>query len=156
MSIASSSLPDDLEQSIRRERKFSLGEAIGREGGSLLQDTAAIPRPLRAITAINVFLEQHLEDSGGALQPCIKRWIRADIRVSAHLDQPLEALRLILTDIVQQPHLLHELARQVAIEWGHICGERPRFQKIGAEPQADVAYCHADLRRCLEDLLGRL
>ncbi|MGB3668789.1 MAG: hypothetical protein WA984_01660, partial [Phormidesmis sp.] len=44
---------DDLQTEIRLARKFSLAEAIGREGGSFMKGESAIPRPLRAATELN-------------------------------------------------------------------------------------------------------
>ncbi len=39
---SSEDLPPDLQREIRAERKFSLGEAIGREGGSFLKGSQAM------------------------------------------------------------------------------------------------------------------
>ncbi|MEM6599003.1 MAG: hypothetical protein AAF635_12745, partial [Cyanobacteria bacterium P01_C01_bin.69] len=38
----------DLQQEIRQGRKFSIAEAIGREGGSFMKGESAVPRPVRA------------------------------------------------------------------------------------------------------------
>ena len=150
-------LPPNLQRDIRAERKFSLSEAIGREGGSFLKGSQAmVPRPLRALAVINGFIEGHLEDANGALQPCLKRWIKTDVRVGKYLDEPLLALRSLITEILQQPQVLYEFARQVAVEWGEMNGERPYFQKPGAEPHPEVAYSHERIQTMLTALLGQL
>ena len=150
-------LPPNLQRDIRAERKFSLSEAIGREGGSFLKGSQAmVPRPLRALAVINGFIECHLEDANGALQPCLKRWIKTDVRVGKYLDEPLLALRSLITEILQQPQVLYEFARQVAVEWGEMNGERPYFQKPGAEPHPEVAYSHERIQTMLTALLGQL
>lgn len=150
-------LPSDLQRDIRAGRKFSLSEAIGREGGSFLKGSQAmVPRPLRALAAINRFIERHLDDTNGALQLCLKRWIKTDVRVGKYLDEPLLALRAMVIDIVQQPQVLYEFARQVAVEWGQMNGERPHFQKPGAEPHPEAVYSHQQIQEMLAVLLNRL
>ena len=150
-------LPPDLQRDIRAGRKFSLSEAIGREGGSFLKGSQAmVPRPLRALAVINGFIERHLDDANGALQSCLKRWIKTDVRVGKYLDEPLLALRSLITEILQQPQVLYEFARQVAVEWGEMNGERPYFQKPGAEPHPEVAYSHERIQTMLTALLGQL
>ena len=157
MPQSDNTLPPDLQREIQRERKFSLGEAIGREGSSFLKDSQAmVPRPLRAMAAINGFIDRHLDDTDGALQLCLKRWAAADGRIGQYLDAPLVALRLILLDIVQQPQILYEFARQVAVEWGQMNGERPRFQTPGTDPHPDIAYPHSAIRERLTQLLHPL
>ena len=155
------SLPPDLQPDLQREiqsgRKFSLSEAIGREGGSFLKGSQEmVPRPLRALAAINQLIEQHLNDPSGVLQSCLQRWVKADMRVGKYLDEPEKALQLIATDIAQTPQVLYEFARQVAVEWGQVNGERPYFQKPGAPPSSDVAYTHATIQKILAELVNKL
>ena len=157
MAPSENSLPSELEREVRAGRKFSLGEAIGREGGSFLKGSQEmVPRPLRALAIINGFIDQHLSDPHGALQPCLKRWIKTDVRVGKDLDTPLVALHRILTDIIQQPETLYEFARQVAVELAHLNGERPYFQKPGTEAPAAVAYSHEIIKDSLTGLLAQL
>ena len=150
-------LPSDLQREIRAGRKFSLGEAIGREGGSFLKGSQEmVPRPLRALAAINGLIDQNLNDPNGALQTCLKRWVKTDIRVGKYLDEPRLALEVIVTSIVQQPQVLYEFARQVAVEWGQLNGERPYFQKPDSEPHPNAAYSHASIQKILTQLLSQL
>ena len=145
-------LPPNLLQELRSERQFSLSEAIGRAGGSFLKSEAAIPRPLRALAAINLFIDQHLVDTNGALQDCLKRWVKTDMQVGRYLDQPLLALQVITCHIVEHPSVLYEFSRQVAVQWGELNGERPYFQKPGAIPHPKVVYSHETVRQTLIDL----
>ncbi len=154
MPASENSLPQDLQWQIRVGRKFSLSEAIGREGSSFLKGSqAAVPRPLRALAVINGFIDQHLVDRHGAVQTCLKHWIKTDGRVGKYLDEPLMTLQAIVTDIIQQPQVLYEFARQVAIEWGHMNGERPYFQKPGMHAHPKAAYSHENIQKILTDLL---
>ncbi|MBE9070263.1 hypothetical protein IQ260_26835 [Leptolyngbya cf. ectocarpi LEGE 11479] len=147
-------LPNDLQRQIRAERKFNLSEAIGREGGSFLKGSQAmVPRPLRALAAINGSIDQHLVDPHGALQPCLKRWVKTDGRIGKYLDEPLTALQVIVLDIMENPPILYEFARQVAVECGQMNGERPYFQKPGTEASPDAAYSHKSIQGILAELL---
>ncbi|MEO0395540.1 MAG: hypothetical protein AAF243_06065 [Cyanobacteria bacterium P01_A01_bin.137] len=150
-------LPPDLQRQIRAERKFSLGEAIGREGGSFLKGSQAmVPRPLRALAAINGFIDQCLNDRDGALQLCLKRWVKTDAQVGKYLDEPLVALRVIVLTIIEQPQILYEFSRQVAVEWGHMTGERPYFQQPQTEAHPDATYSHERVQQILTELLHQL
>lgn len=156
MAPSDKSLPVDLQREIRLGRKFSLTEAIGREGGGFLKGSqAAIPRPLRAVAAIHHWLDQNLSDPNGALLTCLKEWTKNDVRIGQYLDAPLLALRLIVSDILTSPEILYEFSRQVAIEWGHINGERPRFQRPNTAAHGDVAYSHQDVRDLLTKLIAQ-
>lgn len=138
-------------------RKFSLSEAIGREGCSLLKGSQAmVPRPLRSLAVINGWIDQNLRDPNGALQACLKQWVKTDVRLGKYLDKPLVALHAMVTDIVQQPQILYEFARQVAVEWGHMSGERPYFQKPGMAPHPEAMYAHESIRDVLAELRGKL
>lgn len=148
-------LPNDLQRQIRAGRKFSLSEAIGREGSSFLKGSQ-VPRPLRALAAINGWIDQHLSDPHGALQPCLKRWIKTDGRIGKYLDEPLTALQVIGLDIIENPQILYEFARQVAIECGQMNGERPYFQKPGTEVPPDAAYSHKSIQGILAEFLHKL
>lgn len=152
MSPSDPSLPNNLQRQIRAGRKFSLSEAIGREGGSFLKDSQ-VPRPLRALAAINGSIDQHLNDPPGALQPCLKRWVKTDGRIGKYLDEPLTALQVIVLDIIENPQILYEFARQVAIEQGQMNGERPYFQKPGTEAPPEAAYSHKRIQEILAELL---
>ena len=157
MSLPQDALPPDLQRRIRAERKFSLGEAIGREGGSFLKGSQAmVPRPLRALATINGLIDRYLNDTDGALQLCLKRWVKIDGRIGQFLDEPLVALQLIVTDIVEQPQVLCEFSRQVAVEWGQLNGERPYFQKLGEDAHPEAAYSHDSIRGVLAVLVARL
>ncbi|MEM6255941.1 MAG: hypothetical protein AAF821_23770 [Cyanobacteria bacterium P01_D01_bin.156] len=157
MPPSDSPLPSNLQREIQLGRKFSLSEAIGREGGSFLKGSqAAVPRPLRAKAAINGWIDQYLQDPDGALKPSLKQWIRDDVRIGKYLDTPLEALRVIVFDMLANPEILYAFARQVAIELGHMNGERPHFQKPNTDAHPNVVYSHQSIRTQLTEFIGQL
>ncbi|MEM9809159.1 MAG: hypothetical protein AAF959_28225 [Cyanobacteria bacterium P01_D01_bin.56] len=150
MPSSESPVPSDLQREIRSGRKFSLSEAIGREGSSFLKGSqAAVPRPLRALAVIHQWIDQNLIDPNGVLTHCLKQWVKDDVRLGQYLDAPLLALRVIVSDMLMKPGILYEFSRQVAIEWGHINGERPYFQQPNTAAHPKVVYSH----QCVRDLL---
>ena len=150
------SLPSTLEREIRMERKFSLAEAIGREGGSFMKGESTIPRPLRAIAQINQFITTHLGDPTGALSTTLQTWACHDIRLSRQLDTPLVALDQIVTGLILEPTTFCEFARQVAIAQSKLTGDRPYFQLLDQPPHPDADYTHASIRAELTDLQQHL
>ena len=142
-----------LRQELLRDRKFSLAEVISREGADFLKGESTIPRPLRAIAQINLFINQHLEDPDGALEVVLKRWIQTDSRINQHLDTPLIALEKILTSIVSSELILHEFSRQVNAQWGEIYCERPYFQVPGQRLHPKTVYSYASVYKALETLI---
>ena len=154
--INQNSLPKNLEQEVRTGRKFSLAEAIGREGSDFMKGESAIPRPLKAIVTINRFITTHLLDANGALSTTLQSWAQEDIRVSRHLDDPLTALTQIVEGLINEPATFQEFFRQVAIAQSKLTGDRPYFQKVGHSPHPAAQYSHASVKSQLSTLLQLL
>lgn len=148
-------------EAIHREilagRKFSLAEAIGREGGDFLKGESPVPKLVQATTEIKTFIALNLHDSSGALQAVLQTWIATDeAGVSKNLDSPLQALKEMLDKIVTNSELLYELVRQVDFEWGKMYDERPYFQSPGQVPHPDDEYTHESVEEKLKSLLSKL
>ncbi len=150
----------DRDLAIQREilsgRKFSLAEAIGREGGSFLKGESPIPKLAQAIAELQMFINQNLSDSSGALQAVLYSWVKTDTRVSQHLNSPLIALDEILSTLIDNQNLLYELVRQVDHKWGQLYDERPYFQEPGQAPHPQDEYTHESVRIQLVGLLERV
>lgn len=147
----------DLRREILRDRKFSLADVIGMEGGSFLKGESPVPKLVQAITEIDNFIHDHLVDPSGSLHAVLQEWVKSyDDRVSRHLDKPLLALVEILETIRDNPYLLYELVRQVDIKWGQMYDERPYFQHPGQLPHRDDEYTHESVDRALRSLLEQL
>ena len=152
-----------VQREIRQQRKFSIAEAIGREGGSFMKGESTIPRPLRAITKINQFINTYLPDSTSALSTTLQAWARDDIRVSRQLDTPLVALAQIIDSVLSEPTTLCEFARQVAIAHSQLTGDnvvfpreiRPHAQRLN-QPPLEAAYTYTAIKSELSTLLDRL
>lgn len=146
--------PCDIQLELRLERKFSLAEVIGREGGDFMKGESPVPRLVQAIAQLSVFIDQNLVDSVGALHAVLQTWIRVeDTQVSRYLDNPLKALQVILEDILNSPETLYELVRQADVRWGQIFDERPYFQQPGEAPHPNDVYTHGSVRETLSNLL---
>lgn len=148
-------------EAIQREivagRKFSLAEAIGREGGDFLKGESPVPKFVQATTEINTFIAINLQDSSGALQAVLQTWISTDeARVSQNLNSPLQALKQMLDQIVDNSELLYELVRQVDFQWGKMYDERPYFQSPGQPPHPNDEYTHESVEEKLKSLLNKL
>ncbi|MDJ0680266.1 MAG: hypothetical protein QNJ18_10435 [Xenococcaceae cyanobacterium MO_167.B52] len=142
-----------IQREILAGRKFSLAEAIGREGGGFLKGESPVPRLAQAIAKLQMFINQNLSDSSGALQAVLYVWVKTDSRVSRHLNSPLIALQEILDTLIDNQNLLHEFVREVDQKWGQIYDERPYFQQPGQNPHPEDEYTHESVRLQLIQLL---
>lgn len=133
-------------------RQFELADAIAREGRTFLKGDDAIPRPMRAMAQVNQVITHGLHDPGSALKTALQAWVKHDLRISQHLDQPLVALEMILTDLTTRPQTFYEFARQVNVTWGQLTGDPPHFQRPGQPPHPDAEYSHDWIRAALEHL----
>ena len=131
----------DLEREIRKERKFSLEEAIGRMAGpGAMKGESPITRKQQAEAQIEAWLEQHLADANGPLQIVLLRQIGESETLLSQYDEPL----------------LSELVRETDCEWGRVFGERPIFEKEGSPARADDPYTLDSVRVTLNNLLQQL
>ena len=148
---------NDRDLAIQREilsgRKFSLAEAIGREGGSFLKGDSPVPKQVQAIAQIHGFIKKNLSDSEGALVAVLSTWVETDLRVAENLNSPLIALNQILSSLLDNQNLLYEFVRQVDFKWGQIYDERPYFQRPGQTAHPNDEYTHESVRLQLIELL---
>ena len=146
-----------IQREILAGRKFSLAEAIGREGGDFLKGESPDPKLVQATTEINTFIAINLQDSSGALQAVLQTWISTDeAGVSQNLDSPLQALKQMLDKILDNSELLYELVRQVDFQWGKMYDERPYFQSPGQPPHPNDEYTHESVEEQLTSLRNKL
>jgi hypothetical protein len=147
----------EIEHEIRRRRKFTLAEVIGREGGGFFKGESPVPMLARAIAGLTLFIERHVPDSSGALRRVLERRIRdSETIVGKHFDDPLAALEIIVDQMLSSDARLYEIVRQVDVEWGRLMLERPHFQKPGQDPHPDDEHTHESVRAKLEALRGLL
>ena len=156
---ASANIDDEeLQGEIRRERKFSMEEAIARRAGKdLMKGASPVTLQRRAALAIKHFLEEHLLDSERALAEVLLRQSReSEILFKMNYEQPLLALSKFVESILGSEGRLHDFVTQVDAHWGRKYYERPHFQKPGAKPDLDDPYTFSSVRAKLAQLLKAL
>ena len=147
----------ELEREIRKERKFTLAEAIGRMAGpGAMKGESPIARLQQAGVEIGNWVESHLADATGGLHVALLRGVRESELLLNNFDQPLVVLSTYCQRILGSEYLLEELVRQADIEWGRIFGERPYFEKAGCPPDPDDPYTVDSVRTTLSRLLKQL
>ena len=145
-----------IEKDILSEQKYSLANAIGREGGNFLKGESPVPKMVQITTEINLFIDQNLPDASGALQSVLKNWVKSDPILSQDLDSPLKGLDQIIEKILNNQGLFYEIVRQADLKWGQMYEERPYFQKPGQPAHPDDEYSHQSVREKLSQLQQKL
>ena len=96
----------EIERETRRDRKFSLNEAIGRiAGGGFMKGESPVTRRRQAELEIDEYLRRHLVDSGGVLRRVLFRHAEASL-LNSDYDQPLTALAECIRSILTSERLL--------------------------------------------------
>jgi hypothetical protein len=148
---------EDLQRDMLRGRSFTLADFIAQEGGDFLKGESPVPKLLQVTTEIKQFIAANLGDSSGALQAILQIVIDEEIgKVSQNFDSPLQALRLILEEILGNRSLLYELVHRVDMQWGQMYGERPFFQQPNQSPHPEDEYTHDSVREKLTKLLEKV
>jgi hypothetical protein len=147
----------ELEREIRRERKFSLVEAIGRMAGTgAMKGVSPISRLQQAEVEIESWLKTHHADSAGTLQAVLLRHVKGSELLLDKVDRPLAALAGCCERILDSDYLLRELVRDADAEWGRLMGERPYFENEGSPRHPDDPYTVESVRTTLSGLLDKL
>jgi hypothetical protein len=147
----------ELEREIRKERKFTLEEAIGRLAGpGAMKGESPVARLQQAEVEIASWLRSHLVDAGGALQAVLHRHVKGSELLLNNFDQPLAVLAGCCQRVLDSDYLLEELVRDADVEWGRLMGERPYFEKEGSPRHPDDPYTVESVRNALSGLLKQL
>ncbi len=148
----------DLVREVRSGRKFTVAEAIGRlGGGDLMKGASPVTRKRQVELAAELFLEEHLVDSEGALLVVLERRARESMSLTQEsYDHPLAVLAEFVEHILGREDRLQAFVHQVDAEWGRIYLERPHFQQAGRPPHRGDPYTFASVRATLSELLETL
>jgi len=149
-----------LEREIRRQRKFSLTEALGRMAGQgMMKGGSPVPPQHQAELEIGQYLREHLRDASGVLPVVVLRRVKDSELFLHRWNEPLHVLSEYVRGLLQSTEGLKELVREADVEWGQMLGERPLFDQEGHPPHVDDPYTlesvRADLSRLLESLPSR-
>jgi len=135
-------------------RQFSIADLIAQEGGSFLKGESPVPLIVQLKTEINLFISNNLNDVSGALQAVLQDIVNdADTKISSFAHNPLEALKLIITEIVEKDNLYYDFVKQVDLKSGQLSGDRPYFQQPGQPAHPDDEYTHESVKEKLLEFL---
>ena len=146
-----------LEQEIRKERKFTLTEAIGRMAGpGAMKGASPVTRKQQAAVEIENWLRHHMTAGNGELEVVMLRRIQESEFLLNNLDQPLVVLSTLCKKVLDSDYLLKELVREAEVEWGQVQGERPYFEKEGSPPDPNDPYTYESVHKTLCSLVKQL
>ena len=147
----------ELEREIRKGRKFTLEEAIGRLAGpGAMKGESPVARMQQAEIEIASWLRSHLADAGGALRVVLHRDVKGSDLLLNDFDRPLVVLASYCQRVLESDYLLEGLVRDADVEWGRVMGERPYFEKEGSPHHPDDPYTVESVRNALSGLLEQL
>lgn len=147
----------ELEREIRKGRKFTVAEAIGRMAGpGAMKGISPVTRKQQAVAEIEEWLTKHMPPGCGELQVVMLRLINGSELLLHDYEQPILVLTACCQRVLDSEYLLKELVRQADIEWEQVQGERPYFEQEGVPRNPDDPYTLESVRRTLKELVAQL
>jgi len=147
----------ELEREIRKGRKFTLTEAIGRMAGpGAMKGVSPVTRMQQAAVEIENWLRHHLSAGNDELHVVLLRRVQGSELLLNNFDQPLVVLATFCQQVLDSDYLLKELVREADVEWGRVQGERPYFEREGSPPHPDDPYTFESVRKTLAGLIEQL
>ena len=147
----------ELEREIRKGRKFTLDEAIGRMAGpGAMKGVSPVTRMQQAAAEVENWLTQHMSAGNDELHVVLLRRVTGSELLLNHFEQPLVVLAAFCHQVLDSDYLLKELVREADVEWGRVQGERPHFDREGSPPDPDDPYTFESVRKTLAGLIGQL
>ena len=148
---------EELEREIRKGRKFTLAEAIGRMAGpGAMKGASPVTREQQAEVEIEEWLRRHMTAGDGELQVVLLRRIKGSELLLHNFERPLFVLAAYGRQVLDSDYHLHELVREADVEWGRVNGERPHFEVEGSPPDPDDPYTFESVRKTLAGLIEQL
>ena len=146
----------ELEREIRKERKFTLTEAIGRMAGpGAMKGESPVTQMQQAAVEIENWLRHYMPAGNSELEVVLLRRVKESELLLKHFDQPLVVLADFCQKVLDKDYFLKELVRDADVEWGRVQGERPHFDKEGS-PDPDDPYTLESVRKALVELIELL
>src|SRR5262245_47480374 len=106
----------ELEREIRKDRKFTLAEAIGRMAGpGAMKGQSPVTRKQQAEAEIETWLRRNVTAAEGALQVVMLRHIKRSKILLENFDNPLAVLATYCQRVLESDHFLTELVRDADI-----------------------------------------
>ena len=147
----------ELEHEIRKGRKFTLEDAIGRMAGpGAMKGVSPVTRMQQAAVEIENWLRHHMSAGNDELQVVLLRRVKGSELLLKNFDQPLLVLAAFCQQVLDSDYLLQELVREADAEWGRVQGERPYFETEGSPPDPDDPYTFESVRKTLAGLIEQV
>jgi hypothetical protein len=147
----------ELEREIRKERKFTLAEAIGRLAGpGAMKGVSPVTGAEQAAVAIENWFRQHMPAGNCELEVLLLRRIRGSELLLNNFGKPLAVLAEYCRQVLDSDYRLEELVREADVEWGRVQGERPHFEREGSLPDPEDPYTCESVRKALAGLVEQL
>jgi hypothetical protein len=144
----------ELEREIRKERKFTLEEAVMRLAGpGMMKGESPVTRKQQSEAVIEDYVQRHLVDASDALPLVLFRHVRESELLLNNLDEPFVVLAGCVQRILDSEYLLADFVRETDAEWGRILGERPYFNIGGRPSNPDDPYTYESVRIKLTQLI---
>jgi hypothetical protein len=127
----------ELEREIRKERKFTLAESIGRMAGpGAMKGVSPVTRKQQAAVEIENWLRHSLSAGNGELQVVLLRRIKESELLLESFDQPLVVLTAFCQQVLDSDYLLKELVRE---DWILTCRTPTQTIKAVRKTCAELA-----------------
>lgn len=153
---ASQSLERELRE-LRRNRKFSLEEALGQLAGpGMLKGVSPVARREQAVAEVEDYLRQQTLGAPPSLLAVLARQVTASELFLQRYDRPFAVLATIAERLLESDYQLRELVREADVEWGRTYGERPFFERPGVAAHPDDPITMEATREFLLRLLRQL
>jgi hypothetical protein len=147
----------ELEREVRKERKFTLAEAIGRMAGpGAMKGESPVTRMQQAAVEIENWLRYNMSLGDGELQVALLRRIKGSELLLNNFEQPLVVLATFCQRVLASDYLLKELIREADVEWGRVNGEKPYFENEGSLPDPNDPYTKDSVRKALAGIIEQL
>jgi hypothetical protein len=147
----------ELEREVRKGRKFTVAEAIGRMAGpGAMKGESPVTRQQQAAVEIENWLRHHMPAGEGELEVVLLRWVKGSELLLNNFEEPLVVLAAFCRRVLDSDYQLKELVHEADVEWGRVQGERPYFEQEGSPPHPDDPYTQASVRRTLTGLIEQL
>ncbi|HEY2146466.1 MAG TPA: hypothetical protein VGH32_00920 [Pirellulales bacterium] len=147
----------EIEDEIRRGRKFTMEEAIGRMAGpGAMKGVSPVTRMQQAVNEIENWLGQHMPPSNGDLKLVLLRSFEGSEILLHNYERPLFAMGAYCQQLLDSDYRLKELVRETDFEWGRTNSERPYFEKEGLPAHPNDPYTFESVRKTLTGLLEQL
>src|SRR5262249_13625030 len=113
----------ELEQEIRKDRKFSLAETVGRMAGpGAMKGASPATSQQQAVAEIENWLRHHMTAGNSELEAVLLRRIQASEPLNKNFDEPLAVFATFCQKALDSDYLLNELVREADVEWGRVNG----------------------------------